>query len=245
MQKLRANKAAHIMSLNQGMMNMMLTGPTTPNQSAIVGIMQRAPYTKYDNKFCFSAGGSGNDLRSCWLMKPGVDTVHALYNPYHPTMGVEQEDKGEQLITGLGTSTDEHRWDLFIEFMLQKGLHIEDQRAVKRICNVACGLTDDPGIDLVNTIIEASIINAPTGGTLMSYDQGGQVKSELASPWILFCDERLYAKLVRTSNDKLMVYTSDNNIYSTKLPMIGDIIIARMDSLNKTIGSGETVVSAA
>ena len=244
MQKLRANKASHIMSLNQGMMNIMLQGPTTPNQSAIVGIEQRAPYTSIDSKFTFGAGGTGSDLRSCWLVKPGIDTVHALYNGFHPSMGVESEDKGEQLISGLGTSGDEHRWDIMIEFMLQKGLHIEDQRAMKRICNVACGIADDPGTDLVNTIIDASIINAPTGGTLMSYDAGGQVVSELKSPWICFCDERLYSKLVRTQNNKNFVYTSADNIYRTSLPMIGpDIIIARMDSLNKDLGSGESTIS--
>lgn len=246
MAKLRANKASHIMSLNQGMDNMMLTGPTTPDQSALVGIMQRKPYTTYDHKFCFSAGGSGTDLRSAWLIKPGIDTFHALHNEFHPTMGVQEEDMGVHRVDSLGTSSDEHRYDICIEFMLQKGIHIEDQRAVKRICNVACGVTDDPGVDLINTIIDASIINAPTGGNLMNYNGNMQVVEELKAPWILLCDERLYSKLVRTQNNKSFVYTSVENIYRTALPMIGpDIIVARWDALNKTIGSGETVVAAA
>jgi hypothetical protein len=245
MQRLRADKASHIMALNQGMTNMMLDGPTTPDLSALIGLKQRAPYTTYDNKFCFSAGGTGSDLRSCWLMKPGIDTIHALYNPYHPTLGVEEEDKGEQLITGLGTSSDEHRWDLFIEFMLQKGFHIEDQRAVKRICNVACGVTDNPGTDLINTIFDAANINAPTGGTLMSYDSQMNVVNELPSPWLLFCDERLYTKLVRAMNDSVKIVRTDANVYKRSLPMLDDIIICRWDALNKTIGSGETAVAAA
>jgi hypothetical protein len=241
---LQAEKIDHVMMLNQSVTNMMMYGPTTPNQSAIVGLMQKDPYATYDNKFTFNVGGTGNDLRSCWLMKPGIDTLHALYNPNHPTLGVEMEDMGKQLIQGLGTSNDEHRWDIFIEFMIQKGLFIRDQRALKRICNVPCGVTDLPGADLINQIIEASIINAPTGGT-MQVEADGNV-TDTPAPWLLMCDERLYAKLVIAANDKLMVYKSDNNIYRTKLPMIGDnIIILRMDALNHAIGSGETAVAAA
>lgn len=249
MAKYKANRSSHIMSLLQGMMNMMLNGPTTPNQSAIVGLMQRAPYTTYDNLFTFSAGGAGNDLRSGWLIKPGIDTFHALYNGFHPTMGVEVEDMGPQLIQSLGTGSDEHRWDLMTEFMLQKGIHIEDQRAVKRICNVACGVTDNPGSDLINTIIDAATINKPTGGNLITYDAQMQPVSDIPSPWIYFCDERQYSKLLRANNDKNVVVMSAENIYRTEMLTIGQgqnqILIAQMDALAKTLGSGETAVAAA
>jgi hypothetical protein len=244
---LRAEKSDHVTMMNQTVTNLMLEGTTAPNQSAIVGLMKRAPYMTYDNLFCFSAGDTGSDLRSCWLMKPGVNTLHTLYNPNHPTLGVEQTDKGEQKVTNDDDSTiaaGEHRWDIMIEFMIQKGICVRDMRALKRIANVACGVSDYPGTDLINTIIEASIINAPTKGT-MQVNQNGQTV-ELPSPWLLMCDERLYAKMVVATNDKLKVYTSDKNIYQTELPMIGpDIIVCRMDALNKTIGSGETAVAAA
>jgi hypothetical protein len=109
---------------------------------------------------------------------------------------------------------------------------------------VPCGIADQPGADLINAIIEASIINAPTGGT-MQVEADGRV-TDTPAPWLLMCDERLYAKLVISANDKLMVYSSDNNIYRTKLPMIGDnIIILRWDALNHALGAGETAVTAA
>lgn len=241
---LKAAKTEHVMMLNQQVTNLMMTGTTAPEQAALKGLMKRPPYTTYDSKFCFSAGGSGSDLRSAWLIKPGIDTFHFLYNKNHPTLGIEQNDKGEQLITGLGTNSDEHRWDIMIEFMIQKGMCLLDQRAVKRICNVACGVADNPGVDLINTIIDASIINSPTGGT-MEVNANGDVQ-DLPSNWLLFCDERLYSKLVHTNNDKLMVFTSDKNIYRTKMSMIGeDIVICRMDALNHEIDSGESAISAA
>lgn len=241
---LQSEKFAHVMTLNQSLTNLIFNGSTVPNQSGLVGLIKRAPYATHDSKFTFNVGGTGNDLRSAWLMKPGIDTLHYLYNPNHPTLGIEQKDMGKQLIQSLGTNSDEHRWDIFIEFMVQKGIFVRDQRALKRICNVPCGVSDLPGPDLIQQIIEASIINAPTGGT-MQVQADGRI-TDTPAPWLLMCDERLYAKLVVNANDKLMVYTSDNNIYRTKLPMIGDnIIIARLDALNKDLGSGETVVAAA
>ena len=241
---LKAEKIAHVMSLSQAVTELMLKGSSVPSQSGVVGLMKRAPYMTYDNKFTFNVGGSGNDLRSCWLMKPGVDTLHFLYNGNHPQLGISQEEKGEFPEEGLGTSDDEHRWNIWIEFMIQKGIFVRDQRALKRICNVPCGVSDLPGADLLNVIIEASIINAPTGGTMEQTANG--IVTELPSPWLLMCDERLYAKLVIAANNKTMVYTSEKNIYQTKLPMIGDnIIIARMDALNCVIGSGEAAVVAA
>lgn len=241
---LKAEKIDHVMMLNQQVSNIILDGTTAPDQSAIVGLKQRAPYTTYDNKFTFNVGGTGTDLRSAWMMKPGIDTLFKLYNPNHPTLGISEEDKGEQIIQGLGTDSDEHRYDIFIEFMVTTGIFVRDQRALKRICNVPCGVADTPGVDLINQVIESSIINAPTGGT-MQVEADGRV-TDTPAPWLLMCDERLYAKLVIASNDRLMVYTSADNIYHTKLPMIGDnIIILRWDALNRNLGDGETEVAAA
>lgn len=223
---LKAEKDDHLEGMSQSWMNLLLTGPTTPTQNAIVGLMGRAPYTSIDNKYTFSVGGTGNDLRSCWLMAPDVNTVHLIYNPAHPTLGVEMEDKGETYIVDPDDST-KHRWDIVIEFMIQQGICIRNQKAVKRICNVPCGASDTPTADLVNKVIDASLICSVKG-----------------KQWFLYCDERLYAQLVKTVNNKLFVYMSADNIYHTELPMIGkNIILRECDALNHEIGSGESVLS--
>jgi len=242
---LQAEVDGHWHALSQGCTNIMLNGHDAPNMSAIVGLMKRPPYTTYDNAFCFSVGGSGSNLRSAWLIKPGVDTVHALYNGNHPTLGIEQEDKGEDREDSLGSSNDEHRYRITIEFMLTRGLCIKDQTACKRICNIPVDPSSYPGEDVANMAIEASIVNATKrpGKTA-----GGFIGAESTSmdTWMLYCDERLYAKLVRGINDRTVVRRSEDNAFSTSLPMIGDnIIVRRMDALNHALGSGETAVSAA
>jgi hypothetical protein len=241
-QQLQANLDAHIMAINQGVTNIMLEGSATPNQSAIIGLMERDPYRSIDNLFTFSVGGTGTDLRSAWLMKPGIDTVHTLYNPNHPTLGIEQRDMPPNKVTGLGTGADEHRWDMNVEFKVVKGITIRDQTAVKRICNIPVGTSDYPGDDVINMAIEASIINAtknPGLGQAL-----GTAEPDILGMWMLYLDERTYAKVVRASNDKLMVYKEAADIYHTQYLIIGtNIVIRRMDALNHAIGSGETVVS--
>ncbi len=248
---LRANRNSHVMGLNQACSKAILGGGDdnrgeTPNVKAdgIIGLMDRDPYLTHDSKFTFSVGGDNTNLRSCWLIKPGIDTVHTLYNPNHPTLGIEEEYMGVQREDGLGTGSDEHRYNIVYEYLITKGIAIRDQRALKRVCNVPCGPTDLPGNDLIEQILYASIINAPTGGMMQQNANG--IVTELPSNWILLADEWLYAKLVVEANNKLMVHTSNKNIYKTDLPMIGtNIIIARWDALNKVIGSGEFLVSAA
>jgi hypothetical protein len=223
-------KKGHIEGMGQSWVNLVMRGSTTPQQNSIVGLENRPPYNAVDSEYTFDVGGSGNDLRSAWLIQPGPATVHLIYNPNHPTLGVVMEDKGEVFVpvtisNGVVTAA---RWDIVIEFMLQEGICIRDQRAVKRIANIQCGPTDTPGAGLINNVIRASLkhnVNA-------------------SKAWFLYCDADLYTQLVLGANDKLKVFMSDKNIYQTVLPMIGtNVIIRRLDALNYAVGSGESEIS--
>ena len=242
--QLQSQLDAHMATINQSATNIIIEGSATPNQSAILGLMERDPYRTYDQAFCYNVGGTGSDLRSAWLMKPGIDTVHSLYNPNHPTLGIEQKEMPITKDTGLGTGEDEHKWDMNVEFRLIKGLTIRDQTAVKRLCNIPCGSTDYPGEDVVRAAIRMTIINAtkqPGLGQAL-----GTAEPDTLGTWMLYCDEQVYAHLVLAGNDKTFVYMSADNIYRTSLPMIGpNIIVRRQDALNKLSGAGETVVASA
>ena len=219
-------KVNHIEGNTQAWVNLLLKGPTTPAQNAVVGLMKRPPWNAIDSEFCYDVGGSGDDLRSAWLMMPSISTVHLLHNPNHPTLGVEMEDMGRSRAVDQ-LDTTKHNWILTIEFLLQQGLNIRDQRAVKRLANIPCAITDYSGPEVIRFAITASLKH----------------KTLANRPWFLYCDADLYAQLVNGTNDKLKVYTSDKNIYQTTLPMIGsNIIIRREDALNYASGSGEAEV---
>ncbi len=221
-------KDDHIESIGQGWANTILKGPATPQQNSIVGLEGREPYKAIDNEFTWDVGGTGDDLRSCWLMQPGPSTVHLVYNPHHPTLGVEMNDKGEVFILNPAASTldgAEGRWDVIIEFMLQQGFVIRDQRSVKRIANIPAGSTDVPTAELINQVIRAS----------------NKHSSTMSKQWMLYCDADVHTQLILDANNKLKVHNSDQNIYQTELPMIGpNIIIRRLDALNLAAGSGES-----
>ncbi len=227
-------KNDHLESIGQSWSNLIISGPDDqdPTQNSIVGLAARAPYTTIDSEFTYDTGGTGNDLRSAWLMQLGPSTVHLVYNPNHPTLGVEMIDKGEVFVQAFGSvpaPTDlnaaEGRWDIIIEFMLQQGIVIRDQRAVKRIANIPAGATTTPTAELINNVIRASMKHSVN----------------LQKTWFLYCDADVHTQLVLGANDKLKVFMSDKNIYQTVLPMIGEnVIIRRLDSLNHAVSSGET-----
>jgi len=225
---LEEERKAHIEAIDQAAMNLMLRGSdsTTKGQNKLIGLLERAPYQSVDNKYVFDVGGSAI-LRHALLMKLGVSTVCGLYNPFHPTMGIEEKDKGEVRVDGLGTSEDEHRYDICIEYAITKGLCLRDQTAFKLIANIPVAASDNPGSTIVDMAIEASLVNATKNGD--------------GKPWVLFCSERTYAKLVKAQNDKTFVYTTADNIWRTELPMISpNITIAVMDALNLDIADSET-----
>lgn len=230
---LNSNIDAHIEGVSQGWCNLILNGSSAPVQNAVKGLAERAPWNAIDSEYTYDVGGTGSDLRSAWLIKPSVTTFHLLYNPNHPTMGVEHEDKGEVFVLNPAASAldgAEGRWDIIHEFMLQQGICIRDQRAIKRIANIPCGATDTPEAELINNVIRASLKHTVVTGA--------------NTPWFLYCDADCYTQLVLGANDKLKVFMSDANIYQTRLPMIGpDVIIRRLDALNHDVSDGEEQVT--
>lgn len=225
-------KNDHLESMGQTWSNLIISGPDDqdPNQSSIVGLASRAPYKTIDNEFTYDTGGTGSNLRSAWLMQPGPRGVHLAYNPNHPTLGVEMREMGRVFVqdpTAASLDAAEGRWDIIIEFMLQQGFVIRDQRAVKRIANIPVGGTTTPGADLINNVIRAA----------------NKHSSTMSKTWMLYCDADVHTQLILGANDQLHVYTSNKNIYQTELPMIGpNIIIRRLDSLNHAIDAGENQI---
>jgi len=226
-------KDDHIESMGQEWSNLVISGPdeqAAAVQNSIVGLANRAPYKTIDNEYTYDTGGAGSNLRSAWLMQPGARGVHLAYNPNHPTLGVQMTEKGEVFVqdpTAASLDAAEGRWDIIIEFMLQQGFVIRDQRAVKRIANIPVGGTVTPGADLINNVIRAA----------------NKHSSTMSKTWFLYCDADVHTQLILGANDTLKVYMSDKNIYQTDLPMIGtNIIVRRLDSLNHAVDSGETQI---
>jgi hypothetical protein len=232
--------AAFEEGLYQSWANLMVKGDATPRQDSIVGLMQRAPYTAIDNEFCFNVGGAGvaanQNLRSAWLVAPGFNTFYGIYNKAHPTLGIEKKRMPVQRIPDPDDAT-QHAYISPVEFMFSQGICIRDQKAVKRLANIPCGYGDVVTGQWFEALMYARYMHSVVADfETMAGAKGTQ--------WFLYVDGWLYAKLLATiNNEKSQVYMGDGNLYHTKLLMIGDIVVRRLDALGYAKDAGETYVA--
>ena len=232
--------AAFEEGLSQSWANLLLKGDPAPRQDSIVGLMQRGPYNAIDNEFCFNVGGSAvsanTNLRSAWLMCPGINTVHLIHNGAHPTVGVERKRMPIQRVEDPDNVGTKHSYISPVEFAFQQGICIRDQRAVKRLANIPAAYGDTLTGDWFEALMYARYNHSIIG-------QMDTMAGNKGSQWFLYVDGWTYAKLVTAANNEKGVYFSSDNIYVTKLMMIGDIIVRRLDALSLDAASGETYVS--
>jgi hypothetical protein len=101
-----------------------------------------------------SGGGSGSDTTSIWLIEWGADKVHLIY-PKGTKAGIEVNDMGKQLVSGVTTSTQYVAY--VTQFKWRCGLFVSDERCVQRIANVETSGTsntfdDDDLITMINRL---------------------------------------------------------------------------------------------
>lgn len=81
-----------------------------------------------------TAGGSGSDNTSIWLVKWGEDTVFTVY-PKGSKAGMQFEDLGIQdVVTDATTGAIMRAYTAWFQWLI--GLVVADYRAVVRICNI-------------------------------------------------------------------------------------------------------------
>ncbi len=130
----------------------LLYGDQTVNPERFTGFAPRynaLTSGNYDNSM-ITAGGSGSDNTSIWLVVWGQNTVHGIF-PKGSKAGIVQEDKGVVTVetaTGIGGGRMEAyrtRWQWKL------GLSVRDWRYVVRICNIDTSLlvANSSPVDLI------------------------------------------------------------------------------------------------
>jgi len=126
---------AHIEGMNQEFASTLFFGNEGTEPEAFTGFAPRFNSTSAPNgENVISAGGSGSDNNSIWLVAWGPNTCHGIY-PKGSVGGMYMEDKGNvtvENIDGLNGRAEayrtHYRWDC--------GLTVRDWRYVVRIPNV-------------------------------------------------------------------------------------------------------------
>jgi len=217
--------------LTQGLANALVRGTAGADPEKLDGILNRAPWNSAANtEYVFDVGGTSN-LRHALLIKPGRTTFHLLHRKSHKTAGIERIDRGVVPVTV--TSTDANgtanrtRFDVMTDFKWFVGWNIKNQKAVKIIANIDITYTNITQT-LIRKILEARYIH-----TVIS-SMRGAVNPEMTveAPWHLYVDPYVHIQLMDLAMNKSNVRYSPDNPYKFNLPMIGDIIIRRMEALN-------------
>lgn len=144
--------AAHLEGMSQTHASTIFYGDTGANPERFMGLAPRfnALTGAENSSQVISAGGSGSDNASIWMITWGADTCHLLV-PDRPNIsaGITRTDKGEQrVLDGDGNAyyvKEEH-------FGLHGGLSVRDWRYVTRICNIDVSLaqTGKASLDLLS-----------------------------------------------------------------------------------------------
>lgn len=223
---------AHEEGMTQGLANAIFNGAAAAAPEKLDGLTQRAPWNSASNTtYVFDCGGTGSDLRSAWLIKPGPTTFHLLHPRYHATKGVQRTDRGRVPVTVTTTdangTSNATRFDIMTDFEWWVGWNIKNQKAVKRIANIEVAYANVSEI-LIRKIVEARHIHSVVSSMRGAVNPNMKVEA----PWFLYCDPYVYIQLVTLAMGKNNVRYSSDNPYKIELPMIGDIIIRRSDALN-------------
>ena len=126
--------AAHVESLKQELMGTLLYGSAS-NPEEIIGLANRYSSTTAGNGANVkSAGGTGSDNTSIWLIGWGEQAIHTFFPKGSNGAGIDYKDYGLQVVSSSisGAQLEAYRarwsWDI--------GLAVADWRYAFRICNI-------------------------------------------------------------------------------------------------------------
>lgn len=138
---------AFVESMNQTFAQQMMYGNTSTDKDGILGFTPRynAIAGAENGENVISAGGTGNNNTSVWLIVWGENTVTGIY-PKGTKAGLVQEDLG--VIDAFDSNN--HRFRAYAELYQWKyGLHVKDWRYAVRIANInVSDLTSQTGTQL-------------------------------------------------------------------------------------------------
>lgn len=109
---------------------------------------------------CISAGGTGNDLTSIYLVKWAPNKAHLIYPRGASNIGVQREDKGVQTVKDENGGQYEAVRNYF---EVNYGFTERHPKSVVRICNIPADIADE---ELVRLILKSYRNLAPGEGTI-------------------------------------------------------------------------------
>ncbi len=156
---------AFVEGMNQTMASTLFYGDSSQDPEKFMGLTPRYNSLSAENgQNIITAGGSGSDNASIWLVVWGPNTLHSIY-PKGSHAGLQSRDLGEDTLRDANGGRYQgyrthYKWDI--------GLTLRDWRYVVRIANIDVSeLTKNPGAltasgGTLNTVGGADLIDLMT-----------------------------------------------------------------------------------
>lgn len=218
---------AYIESMGQEVMNTIfgnyLSGelsPTTAPPEEFAGLQLRYNTLSTGSSYVVSNGHTDDDdtNTSIWFIQHGPGKCYLTHPRNTDGGGLKKEDKGLVYTLGDNASTsaaqrNKQLWAYITEFSWDVGLAIEDQRSVKRLCNI------DPDHTATNTLNEDYIIQ------IRNNFKGSQAP-------MMYCNETTFTQLQILAKDKTNVHWTENNPFGKPQLYFLDMPIRRCDAIS-------------
>lgn len=163
--KYRMNKARqHLSAMGQKIATTTFYGAAA-NPEEFIGLAPRySSLSAVNGENIISAGGSGSDNASIWLLGLGEGKVHGIY-ARGTKAGMERVDHGEQIEQNFGGTTGAQAVVYKEQFKAKVGLAVADWRYAVRIPNIDISnlVAKSSAADLMELMIKA-IYRIPNNG---------------------------------------------------------------------------------
>jgi hypothetical protein len=225
----RQQKDSHkIEAMGQKMEDLMIYGNIATDPAAFNGLATRFNSTTtrpngsttwpYNVK---SAGGSGGDTTSIFIIQWGPGKVYGIY-PKNMPGGLQIEDLGKHTKNTNTEAAPKYLEVLRTHFKWYAGLVVEDERCIQRYCNIETSgstniFNEDDLIEMIN--------NLPDGGT--------------APGTVIYVPRSIKTQLDIAAKDKNNVYYQPDNVWGGNTTMFRGIPVRLAEGIDET----ETAVS--
>ncbi len=234
--KYRANQErAYVEAMGQELSNTLFgnvsggsLSPTTAPPEEFAGFQYRLNALSTDpTKYVISNGNSsGNDNTSIWFVQWSPTKVYLITPRNMEGGGLKKEDKGLVYTSGdnavastnaTSPNPTNSLWAYITEFSWNVGLAIEDQRSVKRLCNIDSVLTAD---DTLNEDLIIQIRNNFKGNEKI----------------YMYCNETVFTQLQILAKDKTNVHWTGDDPFGRPQFNFLDMPVRRDDAITDVEG---------
>ena len=217
---------AHIEGMAQELASTIIYGNEGDQPEAFTGLAPRynsLSAANADN--IVSAGGTGSDNTSIWLVVWGDQTLHGIY-PKGSRAGLDMQDKGQvtiENVDGSGGRMEAYR----THYRLDAGLTVRDWRFAARVCNIDVSALTSDGTAADRAAAQKALINfmVQASERIPSLSKGRAV-------W--YVNRTIREQLRLGILEKIAGNLAWETVSGKRVMTFDDIPVKRLDAINNT-----------